>query len=233
MSGGGAEVLLLFDIDGTLLAPQGAGQRAMLAAGKALFGPAFTFDGIDTSGKIDPLIFAEVRRANDQLDIRDSDHHHLRDRYLRHLDEELATQPSRVLPGVVGLLELLRVRQATTLGLLTGNYAAAAARKLRSAALDPDWFPVAAFGDEATSRPGLVPVARRRYRERHGFEVPPERVIVIGDTPRDIDCAHANGCLAFAVATGRWSAASLRDAGADVVVDDLTDPDPLLELLLG
>ena len=56
-------------------------------------------------------------------------------------------------------------------------------------------------------------------------------VIVIGDTPRDVECAHANGCLAFAVATGRWGLEALKATGAEVVVEDLVDPSPLLELL--
>jgi phosphoglycolate phosphatase-like HAD superfamily hydrolase len=225
-------MLLLFDIDGTLLAPVGAGSRAMVVAGRALFGSAFTFDGIDTSGKIDPQIFAEMRAANAELAIAESDRGRFRDRYLQALDTELATRPIPALPGTHDLLAALQPRSELTLGLLTGNFAAAAPRKLRSAGFDPDTFTVNAFGDEAASRPELVPVARRRYRERHGRDIAAERVVVIGDTPRDVACAHANGSLAVAVATGRWSRTDLDATGADLVIDDLVAGRSALEALL-
>ena len=225
-------MLLLFDIDGTLLSPVGAGHRAMLSAGRQLFGSGFTFDGIDTSGKIDPQIFAEVRAVNAELGISADDHDRFRDRYLSDLDAELAAHPIPLLPGVVELLARLRPRRDLTLGVLTGNYAAAAPRKLAAAGLDPGDFVVNAFGDEAPSRPELIPVARGRYRQRFGRDIDAEQVVVIGDTPRDVACAQANGCFAFAVATGRWSRHELEATGADVVVDDLIEGRPRLETLL-
>jgi phosphoglycolate phosphatase len=54
---------------------------------------------------------------------------------------------------------------------------------------------------------------------------------LIGDTPLDVECAHAHGCIAFAVATGHHGVGELRAAGADVVVADFSDPEPLFELL--
>lgn len=225
-------MLLLFDIDGTLLAPVGAGTRAMVAAGRTLFGEAFTFDGIETAGKIDPQIFAEVRAANAELGIAASDQGAFHDRYLEALDAELAERPIPALSGVAELLAALRPRTELTLGLLTGNFAAAAPIKLRSAGLDPDLFTVNAFGDEAATRPELVPVARRRYLERHGREIAAERVLVIGDTVLDVACAHANGSVAVAVATGRTPRAELEATGAELVIDDLVAGRSALEALL-
>jgi len=63
--------------------------------------------------------------------------------------------------------------------------------------------------------------------------VDPRRVVIVGDTPRDVECAHAHGCFAFAVATGRYSAEALAAAGADRVVADFRDPTPLFEILDG
>jgi phosphoglycolate phosphatase-like HAD superfamily hydrolase len=59
----------------------------------------------------------------------------------------------------------------------------------------------------------------------------PRRVIIIGDTPRDVHCAKAHGCLCLAVATGGYSAQELRECGADVVLQDLSDPSLLLEMI--
>ncbi|MCC7205298.1 MAG: HAD hydrolase-like protein, partial [Phycisphaeraceae bacterium] len=103
--------------------------------------------------------------------------------------------------------------------------------KLTAVGLDPAMFHINALGDEADSRPALVPVAMRKFRDRFAADVDPRRVIVIGDTPRDVHCAKANGCLALAVATGSHSEQDLRHAGADVTVPDLADPQPLLDLL--
>ena len=71
----------------------------------------------------------------------------------------------------------------------------------------------------------------QRYREAEGESLEPRQIVVIGDTPKDVDCALANGCVAFGVATGRYSADELRAAGADIVVESLLEPSPLLELL--
>ena len=91
--------------------------------------------------------------------------------------------------------------------------------------------PIGAFGDEAPSRPELVPVAAERFAVAHGTRIAPSCILVIGDTPRDVHCALENGCRALAVATGLHSIDVLRDAGAHVVVEDLRDPAPLWRLL--
>ena len=71
----------------------------------------------------------------------------------------------------------------------------------------------------------------QRYAQHTGTPAQPDRVIIIGDTQHDVACAKAHGCTAFAVATGRLSADQLKQAGADIVVDDLSDPTPLLSML--
>ena len=75
----------------------------------------------------------------------------------------------------------------------------------------------------------LVPVAQRRFHAQFGHD--PARIIVIGDTPRDIECAHAHGAIAVGVATGIHDAEALAAAGADLAINDLTNMGPLRELL--
>ena len=229
-------VLLLFDVDGTILLSGGAGMRAMLRVGAELFGEDFHWDGVETAGSLDPVIFAEVAAKNGLDDI-DTHHDRFRESYLEALADELERGRSaiRVMPGVRRILDTLRHRAATaqdvTLGLLTGNYGRAVTLKFAAVDLDPDWFPIAAFGDDAPTRRDLAALALRRFEEHAGGAADPQRAIVIGDTPRDIACAHANGCVAFAVATGRHRAEQLIEAGADHVVQDLSDPEPLLSLI--
>ena len=228
--------LLLFDIDGTLLLTDGAGKRAMQTAATRVFGEHFTFDGVSFGGRLDPAIFADAAR-NNGLEVNDGHHEQFRDAYLAELNAVLnnGQRPTYPLPGVLELLGELRRRVAVgdpvTLGLLSGNYRTAMPLKLRAADIDPDWFTLTALGDEADTRPGLVELALQRYEQAHAAPADPERVIVIGDTPHDIDCAKAHGCVAFAVATGACTRDELERAGADVVVDDLSDPSPLLERL--
>ena len=92
---------------------------------------------------------------------------------------------------------------------------------------------ITAFGDEAPTRPDLVGLALRRYEELMRHPAQPRCVVVIGDTPRDVECAHAHGCVAFAVATGDFTVEQLRATGAEHVVPDLFDPAPLLAILDG
>ncbi|HMI83472.1 MAG TPA: HAD family hydrolase [Polyangiaceae bacterium] len=226
--------LLLWDIDGTLLLTDGAGMRGMARAGRKLYGDAFRWDGVTASGRLDPLILEDALTRN-RLTASDDGHRIFHDAYLAELalELELVRERARAMPGVHDLIAALRERSArqndVVQGLVTGNYARAAPLKLRACGFDPAWFEIGAFGDEGRTRPDLVALALRRCHERLGWAPDPEDVLVIGDTPLDIECAHAHGCVAFAVATGRHGVDELRAAGADVVVRDLSDPRPLLD----
>jgi phosphoglycolate phosphatase-like HAD superfamily hydrolase len=226
--------LLLFDIDGTLLRGNGAGSRAMVRAGRALHGERFSLDGITMGGGLDPVIFAA---ALERLGILDHATHHdaFRELYLKELALEFATKvhpPPHLLPGVQELLATLATRRDVLVGLVTGNYRAAVPIKFAAVGLDPAQFVVGAFGDCGPTRPDLVRIARERAHAHTGMHIEPVHTIVIGDTPRDVDCALEHGCLCLAVETGYHSAAELRSAGAHHVAADLSDASVLLSLLV-
>lgn len=219
--------LLLFDIDGTLLRVYGAGGRAMIRAGVEVFGERCVGARVDVGGALDPWIFAEIARHGGYE--ADAERHlAFRTAYARALDEELAAAdtPARAMPGVLDLLARLRREGAAIVGMLTGNYPETGRRKLRQVGIDPDWFAPTAWGDQAPDRPGLVRVALAETPH-----IGARDVIVIGDTPRDIHCAHANGARCLAVATGFHGVEELRAAGADRVLPDLGDPAALYELI--
>jgi phosphoglycolate phosphatase len=222
--------LVLFDVDGTLMLSGGAGLRAMKAAAAELFGADFRWDGIVMSGHLDPLIFAEASALNGLAD--DPRHHEsFRSRYLEGLRGELERNRAqvRIMPGIHEGISRLRAGGTVTLGLLTGNYGEVIPLKFAAIGLEPSWFEITAFGDEAPNRRDLAGLAIAKYSRSFGSPVEPKRVIVVGDTPRDIDCAHAHGCFAFAVATGAYDTTALAEAGADLVVGNLADPSPLLD----
>jgi phosphoglycolate phosphatase len=224
--------LLLFDIDGTLVLTGGAGKRAMTRAFEETFGVPDALAEIPLSGRTDEFIFARARELAG-VAATEAQAHAFRARYVALLEEEIqhpGTGHHGMLPGVEPLLEALDAIPDIRLALLTGNYRAGARVKLGRFGL---WerFRWGAFGDDAADRNALVPIALARAAE---FEVPvpsPEHVIVIGDTRFDIECAKAGGVRALGVATGGTSAGHLRDAGADLVVDDLTALDTVLDFL--
>jgi phosphoglycolate phosphatase-like HAD superfamily hydrolase len=140
-----------------------------------------------------------------------------------------------LMPGFPQIIHKLIERRSSgetlTWGVLTGNFRAAIPIKLRAVGIDPDWFDFHIGSEDGKRREDLVACALAGYELRLGRPADPRRVLVIGDTPRDVACARAHGCFALGVATGRYSQADLLEAGADRAVRDLADPTPLLELL--
>lgn len=225
-------MLILFDIDGTILLTQGAGVAAMLDAGRELFGQHFTMDGIEFSGRLDTLIWRDLAKLNN---VPDHDEHHdrFRQTYGRLLKARLERNPTAtLLPGVKELVHQLREIEHVTLGLLTGNYPETGRLKIVAAGLDPELFEVAAWGCEGACRRDLTPVAINRHREKTGRRISSQQVTIIGDTPHDVDCAKAHGCRAIGVATGAFSVEELAEAGADLALPNLSRTEAILAWLL-
>jgi phosphoglycolate phosphatase len=139
-----------------------------------------------------------------------------------------------VLPGVPELLEQLAGRDGLRLALLTGNYESVARLKLRRAGIDRRFEArQGAFGCDGEERVLLPAIARQRAGAAagDGRPHPRARTVVIGDTPRDVACAHADGVRCIAVATGRFTAAELRAASADAVAASAGEIPALLAAL--
>ena len=230
------DLLLLFDIDGTLLGGATEAHAAALTEalrevhGLAALAPARRV-GIDPAGRTDPeiarLLLLAHGVAADRIDARaDEVRRVCGERYARRCPPDLR---HTVLPGVPEALAALAGRAGTHLALLTGNYEAVARVKLRAAGIG-HWFEAGqgAFGSDGEDRAELPEIARRRAGGPAGPH-PRERTVVIGDTPRDIACARADGVRCIAVATGRFSAEEL--AGADAVAPDATALPALVDAL--
>jgi phosphoglycolate phosphatase len=224
--------LLLFDIDGTLVLTGGAGKRAMNRAFEELYGVPDALAQIPLSGRTDEFIFARARELAG-VTTTEAQAREFRARYVALLEEEIqhpGTGHHGLLPGVEPLLELFDALPDVHLALVTGNYRDGARVKLGCFGL---WerFRWGAFGDDAADRNALVPIALRRAAELDVPVPPSDHVVVIGDTRYDVECAKAGGVRAIGVATGNTPAAALREAGADLVVDDLTAADAVLDFL--
>lgn len=230
-------MLILFDIDATLISTSGVGIRAMEDAARSLFHPDFTADHIEYAGRLDPLIIADYFAAAKRPRTSES-LAAFRSAYGSHLATRLR-EPGVVaksLPGVPALLQALRSNQSATLGLLTGNFRETGSLKLRMCGIEPDGFPIRVWGDESPheppSREHLPAIALERFRVLRSRPADPAQVTVIGDTPHDVRCAKVNGCRCLAVATGRFSVDELNAAGADLAVEDLSSTRGILDWLL-
>lgn len=225
--------LILFDIDGTLLLSGRAGLRGMNRAFEQTFGVADAFAGASFGGRTDTFLVSYALTAAGLPDTV-ANHTKFREAYIPLLSEEIEHQGTGhkgLMPGARELIEALGDRDHLHLALLTGNYREAAEVKLTYFELW-DYFEWGAFSDDSADRNALVPIARTRAEI---YDVPREaieRVIVIGDTPHDIECARVAGARSIAVATGGHSVEELRAAGADVVLADLSDTDAVLALLV-
>lgn len=225
--------LILFDIDGTLLLSGKAGLRAMTRTFEMTFGVPDAFAGEHFGGRTDSSLVSKALQRAGLPDTAEA-HDRFREHYVSILAEEIqhpGTGHKGVMPGAIELLEALADHDHLHLALLTGNYREAAEIKLQHFELW-DFFEWGAFSDDHADRNALVPIACRRAET---YDIPAEaieRVIVIGDTPSDIECARVAGAKSIAVATGGFTVEELKAAGADVVLQDLSDTEQVLALLL-
>jgi phosphoglycolate phosphatase len=200
-----------------------------------VFGMRDVFDGVPMAGRTDMGILEDgALRAG--ADLSDENRRRFRERYLVRLEEVLPGSRAHtsshygILPGVQRLLEALALRDDVFSALLTGNCHEGARIKLQYFDL---WkfFRCGAFGDEATDRNHLFAVAMERAFACGAPRVAARDVMIVGDTVLDVACAKAAGARSVGVATGPSDVDTLRSAGADVVVEDLTDTEGFLALL--
>ena len=223
--------LILFDIDGTMLLTHGMGRESVVRSLSELTGRPITTDGVFFSGKTDPQIIREVMLANGLLDLVD-------DAFLDEAQEAYsdaltaAYDNDRVeeLAGVRVLVEALAARDDVQLSLLTGNYERTAYLKVASIGLDHH-FPFGAFGSDAEARHDLPLIGVQRAKAHTGRTFQGHDVIIIGDTEHDITCGRDLGVVSVAVATGNYSREDLAPHQPNLLLDNLQDPQPILDIL--
>jgi len=219
----------LFDIDGTLLLTQGAGRDALVRALRDWNGIDDDLSAIPFAGRTDRLITDDIA-ARHGLAFDDRSRVEFFDIVVSHMSELMTPPRGALLPGVAGLLERVAAEPAWVSALLTGNESRMAKLKLEAFGV---WerFAWGTFGEEGQDRDAIARLAVARAAERHG--VTPERCIVVGDTEHDVACARAAGARAVAVATGGRSRETLAACGPDLVLDNLLEPESLLDWARG
>ncbi len=226
--------LVLFDIDGTLLSSEGMGRASMQRALDEVFGspgnPAYRYDG-----KTDRQIVREVMRMEGHSDEHiDSRMEKLMELYVEGLRARAKSGKFNVQPlaGVPEILDALEARDDVVLGLLTGNIAPGARIKLTAAGIDPDRFRVNAFGSDHENRPELPGIAQRRANEVLGLSIAGDRLVVIGDTPADIECGRSLGARSIGVASGHYTVDQLMAHNPYAALPSLAATQQALEAIM-
>ncbi len=203
----------------------GAGRRAIDRAFLEVHGIRNAFGGVVPDGNTDPAIFREIF-DNHNLRVTDDSaaFDEVVERYVSHLPAEIRDSPeAHLMPGAAALVSHLSRFDDLALGLLTGNFETTARIKLDRFGLN-GYFPFGAFGSDDGIRTHLVPIAVERAEAYLGRTVGlGPQVVVIGDTPQDVECALAHGATAIGVAASRYSVADLEAAGAHHALATLED----------
>ncbi len=222
--------VLLFDIDGTLITTGGAGRKAIVRVFERLFGRADALS-FDFSGMTDRAI---VRRGLSAMGpaAGEEEIDRVLEPYLECLRDEVARATVyRLHDGMAAALDAAASRPGIGLGLGTGNIREGARVKLDRLGIF-DRFAFGGFGSDHEDRTELVRIGARRGAETLGVPFADCRVVVIGDTPKDVAAAHGIGAESVAVATGHFDVAALRAAGATWAFRDLAESGAV-ETLIG
>jgi phosphoglycolate phosphatase-like HAD superfamily hydrolase len=227
------ERLILFDIDGTLTRSQNGYipfNRAILDT----FGIAGDIRSVFPDGMTDPCILVEIfAKAEAGISITDEQ----LGRFSKNLAVTYAaalqagTAKIGALRGVPLLLEQLSGRREFAQGIVTGNFEATARIKLQSAGV-AEHLGFGAYANDSSHRPDLPAIAKQRWENRAGRHISAGCCVVVGDTPKDLEAARANGMKCLLVGTGRYPVEELRYYSPDACVADLTETAQIIDLLL-
>jgi phosphoglycolate phosphatase len=226
--------LVLWDIDGTLIYSGGVAGEAMHAAMQRVYGRVSTEARLSYAGKTDQQIILETFAEYGHADLLDT-LEHFTTTYIEELSGRHAEflARCRVLDGATAALDRLTTADVVQ-SVLTGNLKPIARIKLDlmnlTQYLDLD---IGAYGSDHYRRAELAPIAAARAEQRYGRAFAGADIVVIGDTPNDIDCGRAAGARTIAVATGPFTADELRLHDPDVVLASLVDTTAVIAAILG
>ncbi|NOY60525.1 MAG: HAD hydrolase-like protein [Calditrichaeota bacterium] len=223
--------VLLFDIDGTLILSGGAGLRAINEAFLRLFDVPNAFANVRLAGRTDTSIIKDALLAH-HFDVDVQAIEEFKKLYYHLLEREIETplNGKKLMPGVSDLLGVLAEKKDVFLGLLTGNWEKSGHIKLSHFKID-HYFQFGAFADDSEIRNELLPFAIKRFSEKFGHVPDAPDVVVIGDTPADIQCARPHGATAVAVAAAHYTVEQLREYQPDHLFQDLSHLQDVLKVL--
>lgn len=221
------QILLIWDIDGTLIQGRGIGRRAMDKAFLELYGINNGFDGIDMAGRLDALILKDAYSFHGIKDAESKDYF---ETYCKHLRNEIDILSVPIdAPGILKLMEKLSAPNGFYNVLGTGNLEAAARIKLAKHNMN-SFFPTGGFGDREAERWEIIGDAIENAQKHYGIDFRKQNTYVIGDTPKDMECGIKLGIKSIGVATGTYSVEELLKCEPDFIFEDFTEPEKFLSV---
>jgi phosphoglycolate phosphatase len=222
-----SQILLIWDIDGTLVLARGGGRRAMDKAFLEIYGIDNGFEGIDMAGRLDALILKDAYALHNITNI-DSDYYF--NVYCKHLKKDMDNLSEPIdAPGILELLPKLSSFGNFYNVLGTGNVEPAARIKLKKHDMNR-FFPTGGFGSREADRWQIIEEAIFNAEQHFNLNFEKENIYVIGDTPRDIECGKKLGIKSVGVATGMYSVEDLQKCDPDFVFEDFLDTDRFLDI---
>ncbi|HET9916356.1 MAG TPA: HAD family hydrolase [Candidatus Binatia bacterium] len=224
--------MILFDIDGTLTRTQN-GYLPFNDAIMKTFGFAGDIRTVVPDGNTDPLIVKDIfMKAGVEIAVEPEQWRrftvHLQASYREHVAGGATTiQP---LPGAEPLLQHLSAVMEFHASVVTGNFEATALVKLESAGLG-SYLSRGAYASDSERRPDLPAIARERWEIAAGRTIAAGQCVIVGDTPKDLECARANGMKCLLVGTGRYPVEELEYWQPDACLADLSDTQEVVALL--
>jgi phosphoglycolate phosphatase-like HAD superfamily hydrolase len=207
----------------------GAGKNALEEVFRDTFAISKPNLSIDFGGRTDRSIARELFLLNG-IEQSDKNFQFLFNGYIEILGEHLKQSSGYILPGINAILEILSEDVKVDLGLITGNIEIGAYRKLERFGID-SFFAFGGFGDRQEMRSGIAKEALAAAIEATSVSYEGSQIIVIGDTPHDVECSRAINARSIAVSTGYASKEAIASAQPDVIFDDLSDVDKVLSFI--
>lgn len=221
------DILMVWDIDGTLINGRGCGRYAMEKSFSTLFGIKNGFGNIKMAGRLDAMILRDAFKNNN---IVDTDISLFFDTYCDMLEELLMTEEYiEILPGVKNILKRSSKQDNFFNALGTGNIEKGARIKLKTHDLNK-YFQIGGFGDEALERWEIIHKAIENAQMIKNIKYDKENIYVIGDTALDIECAKILEVKSIAVATGAHSVEELIKHRPDYLFENLEDTDEFFSI---
>lgn len=214
--------LLIWDIDGTILDCKGCGRMALSRTFERLHGHRDAFVDVDLTGKIDIEVIEEVVRHHV---ISDFNLERFMTAYGRVLEDVMhQIEGIGVLPGVREVLDRIKDEKDYYLTIATGNCKTGALGKMSHCGVDA-YFETGAYGDQARDRAALIGVAIRNAQAHYGVDFDETGIFYLGDTPKDIEAAKANGIQSVAVSTGFYTREALKSHLPHYLLESMEDMD--------
>jgi len=216
-----SKTIILWDIDGTLLLTGGSGKAAFNRIFKELYNEDNIWDDLHPDGKTDTAIIKECYQRRFQKSPTEEEIDRIKEAYIKENKIELKNAPRfHLMPYVEKTLNKLSLNPTIAMGLATGNYREPGFDKLKRGQIDHH-FNFGGFACDSEDRLKLTQIALENAIEYIREE--PKDVYLIGDTVHDIRCGNEIGATTIAVCTGSTTKEVLKDAGADEVINDLSE----------